>query len=257
MDFASDMNSDDIIGDEQELREYYRHDSEESDSTNSEFPDDVLGGQTEGEHGASLTSPSPPNPQRYPYPVMGWFGITNDGEYADDTYDRISYRKFKETQRPELPPMRTLPVYSEHTATESNEQPEPLPSLASLGFMPSRPEPAAPQAPANQLEPDEEGEDDEEEEPVTGQKRKQTQSRFQEPCSICLDKPDPAVYLKPCGHVFCEGCALASVRLSTRCPVCRHHVSYKGVCVLQFRVGPLSATAEDASSSGSNSQGVD
>ncbi|KAJ1943355.1 hypothetical protein EC988_006254, partial [Linderina pennispora] len=84
---------------------------------------------------------------------------------------------------------------------------------------------------------DEEGEDDDDddddEEPVTGQKRKQTQSRFQEPaekkslvtldqrqpgektralfkCSICLDKPDPAVYLKPCGHVFCEGCALAS-----------------------------------------------
>ncbi|KAI8322490.1 hypothetical protein GQ54DRAFT_297318 [Martensiomyces pterosporus] len=55
-------------------------------------------------------------------------------------------------------------------------------------------------------------------------------------CAVCLDKPDPAVFVQPCGHVFCEGCAQGAVQSTKRCPVCRHSMRAKDIRVLQFRV---------------------
>ncbi|KAJ2092324.1 Rab geranylgeranyltransferase [Coemansia sp. RSA 986] len=55
-------------------------------------------------------------------------------------------------------------------------------------------------------------------------------------CAVCLDVPDPAVFIHPCGHVFCEGCAQGAVQTTRRCPVCRHHMRQKDIHVLQFRI---------------------
>ncbi|KAJ2847912.1 Rab geranylgeranyltransferase, partial [Coemansia erecta] len=55
-------------------------------------------------------------------------------------------------------------------------------------------------------------------------------------CAVCLDIPDPAVFIHPCGHVFCEGCAQGAAQTTRRCPVCRHHMRPRDIRVLQFRI---------------------
>ncbi|KAJ1901987.1 hypothetical protein LPJ66_000383 [Kickxella alabastrina] len=58
-------------------------------------------------------------------------------------------------------------------------------------------------------------------------------------CAVCLDTPDPAVFVDPCGHVFCEGCAQGAVQSTRKCPVCRHAMRAKDIRVLQFRVATI------------------
>ncbi|KAJ1787697.1 hypothetical protein LPJ59_005681, partial [Coemansia sp. RSA 2399] len=55
-------------------------------------------------------------------------------------------------------------------------------------------------------------------------------------CAVCLDIPDPAVFIHPCGHIFCEGCAQGAAQTTRRCPVCRHHMRPRDIRVLQFRI---------------------
>ncbi|KAJ2721976.1 hypothetical protein GGI07_003626 [Coemansia sp. Benny D115] len=58
-------------------------------------------------------------------------------------------------------------------------------------------------------------------------------------CAVCLDMPDPAVFVHPCGHVFCEGCAQGAAQSTKKCPVCRHTMRSKDIRVLQFRIAPI------------------
>ncbi|KAJ2548958.1 hypothetical protein EV175_004628 [Coemansia sp. RSA 1933] len=58
-------------------------------------------------------------------------------------------------------------------------------------------------------------------------------------CAVCLDLPDPAVFIHPCGHVFCEGCAQGAAQTTMRCPVCRHHMRPRDIRVLQFRIAKI------------------
>ncbi|KAJ2772166.1 hypothetical protein IWQ57_001882 [Coemansia nantahalensis] len=58
-------------------------------------------------------------------------------------------------------------------------------------------------------------------------------------CAVCLDRPDPAVFMQACGHVFCEGCAQCAVQSTMRCPVCRHGIHMRDIRVLQFRVAKV------------------
>ncbi|KAJ2908294.1 hypothetical protein GGI21_003031, partial [Coemansia aciculifera] len=69
-------------------------------------------------------------------------------------------------------------------------------------------------------------------------------TRTQFKCAVCLDTPDPAVYVHPCGHVFCEGCAQGAVQTTGKCPVCRHAMRARSIRVLQFRVAPIGRTAK-------------
>ncbi|KAJ2743866.1 hypothetical protein GGI20_003407 [Coemansia sp. BCRC 34301] len=64
-------------------------------------------------------------------------------------------------------------------------------------------------------------------------------ARTQFKCAVCLDVPDPAVYVHPCGHVFCEGCAQGAAQTTGKCPVCRHAMRSRSIRVLQFRVAPI------------------
>ncbi|KAJ2162541.1 hypothetical protein GGF46_000544 [Coemansia sp. RSA 552] len=61
-------------------------------------------------------------------------------------------------------------------------------------------------------------------------------SRILFKCAVCLDTPDPAVFVQPCGHVFCEACAQGAVQTTMRCPVCRHSMRLRDIRVLQFRL---------------------
>ncbi|KAJ1796528.1 hypothetical protein LPJ75_007223 [Coemansia sp. RSA 2598] len=58
-------------------------------------------------------------------------------------------------------------------------------------------------------------------------------------CAVCLDTPDPAVFVHPCGHVFCEACAQGAVQSTRKCPVCRHQMRARDIRVLQFRVASI------------------
>ncbi|KAJ2455488.1 hypothetical protein EV183_000820 [Coemansia sp. RSA 2336] len=58
-------------------------------------------------------------------------------------------------------------------------------------------------------------------------------------CAVCLDMPDPAVFVHPCGHVFCELCAQGAVQTTMRCPVCRHSMRMRDIRVLQFKVAKI------------------
>ncbi|KAI9482126.1 hypothetical protein LPJ78_000852 [Coemansia sp. RSA 989] len=58
-------------------------------------------------------------------------------------------------------------------------------------------------------------------------------------CAVCLDMPDPAVFVHPCGHVFCELCAQGAVQTTMRCPVCRHSMRMRDIRVLQFKVAKV------------------
>ncbi|KAJ2508707.1 hypothetical protein IWW47_000470 [Coemansia sp. RSA 2052] len=69
-------------------------------------------------------------------------------------------------------------------------------------------------------------------------------TRTQFKCAVCLDTPDPAVYVHPCGHVFCEGCAQGAVQTTGKCPVCRHAMRARSIRVLQFRVAPIGRTSK-------------
>ncbi|KAJ2657958.1 hypothetical protein IW148_004916 [Coemansia sp. RSA 1199] len=64
-------------------------------------------------------------------------------------------------------------------------------------------------------------------------------SRILFKCAVCLDMPDPAVFVHPCGHVFCEVCAQGAVQTTMRCPVCRHSMRLRDIRVLQFRVAKV------------------
>ncbi|KAJ1966164.1 hypothetical protein GGI12_000255 [Dipsacomyces acuminosporus] len=67
----------------------------------------------------------------------------------------------------------------------------------------------------------------------------QARGHLQFKCAVCLDQPDPAVFVQPCGHVFCEGCAQGAVQTTKRCPVCRHALRVKDIRILQFRVAKV------------------
>ncbi|KAJ1994075.1 hypothetical protein GGI25_000888 [Coemansia spiralis] len=71
-------------------------------------------------------------------------------------------------------------------------------------------------------------------------------SRVMFKCAVCLDLPDPAVFIHPCGHVFCEGCAQGAVQTTRRCPVCRHNMRTNDIRVLQFRVAKIGRTDDKA-----------
>ncbi|KAJ2845406.1 hypothetical protein J3B02_004690, partial [Coemansia erecta] len=58
-------------------------------------------------------------------------------------------------------------------------------------------------------------------------------------CAVCLDLPDPAVFVHPCGHVFCEACAQGAVQSTRKCPVCRHQMRARDIRVLQFRIANI------------------
>ncbi|KAJ2340974.1 hypothetical protein GGF43_006280 [Coemansia sp. RSA 2618] len=64
-------------------------------------------------------------------------------------------------------------------------------------------------------------------------------SRILFKCAVCLDMPDPAVFVHPCGHVFCEVCAQGAIQTTMRCPVCRHSMRVNNIRVLQFRVAKV------------------
>ncbi|KAJ1893360.1 hypothetical protein GGI09_008647 [Coemansia sp. S100] len=64
-------------------------------------------------------------------------------------------------------------------------------------------------------------------------------TRTQFKCAVCLETPDPAVFVHPCGHVFCEGCAQGAVQTTGKCPVCRHAMRARNIRVLQFRIAPI------------------
>ncbi|KAJ1735743.1 hypothetical protein LPJ61_000395 [Coemansia biformis] len=64
-------------------------------------------------------------------------------------------------------------------------------------------------------------------------------SRILFKCAVCLDMPDPAVFVQPCGHVFCEACAQGAVQTTMRCPVCRHSMRMRDIRILQFRVAKI------------------
>ncbi|KAJ2601328.1 hypothetical protein GGF40_001523 [Coemansia sp. RSA 1286] len=66
-----------------------------------------------------------------------------------------------------------------------------------------------------------------------------TRSRIMFKCAVCLDTPDPAVFVHPCGHVFCEACAQGAVQSTRKCPVCRHQMRARDIRVLQFRVAGI------------------
>ncbi|KAJ2798845.1 hypothetical protein H4S07_005592 [Coemansia furcata] len=67
-------------------------------------------------------------------------------------------------------------------------------------------------------------------------------TRTQFKCAVCLETPDPAVFVHPCGHVFCEGCAQGAVQTTGKCPVCRHAMRARSIRVLQFRIAPIGRT---------------
>jgi len=53
------------------------------------------------------------------------------------------------------------------------------------------------------------------------------------PCPICMDTiAKGACAVTPCGHVFCNACILAWVRMHERCPMCRQPVCVSSVHVL-------------------------
>ncbi|KAJ2712555.1 E3 ubiquitin-protein ligase rnf4 [Coemansia spiralis] len=66
-----------------------------------------------------------------------------------------------------------------------------------------------------------------------------SRSRILFKCAVCLDRPDPAVFVQACGHVFCEACAQGAVQSTMRCPVCRHSIHMRDIRVLQFRVAKV------------------
>ncbi|KAJ2500554.1 hypothetical protein GGH96_002597 [Coemansia sp. RSA 1972] len=66
-----------------------------------------------------------------------------------------------------------------------------------------------------------------------------SKSRILFKCAVCLDMPDPAVFVHPCGHVFCEVCAQGAVQTTMRCPVCRHSMRLRDIRVLQFRIAKV------------------
>ncbi|KAJ1814994.1 hypothetical protein LPJ60_005866 [Coemansia sp. RSA 2675] len=68
-------------------------------------------------------------------------------------------------------------------------------------------------------------------------------TRTQFKCAVCLEAPDPAVFVHPCGHVFCEGCAQGAVQTTGKCPVCRHAMRTRNIRVLQFRIAPIGRTS--------------
>ena len=50
-------------------------------------------------------------------------------------------------------------------------------------------------------------------------------------CIICMDEMHQPVAL-PCGHVFCQGCMLGTIRANKRCcPTCRAALSPRGMCM--------------------------
>ncbi|KAJ2878308.1 hypothetical protein H4R27_005872 [Coemansia aciculifera] len=69
-------------------------------------------------------------------------------------------------------------------------------------------------------------------------------TRTQFKCAVCLETPDPAVFVHPCGHVFCEGCAQGAVQTTGKCPVCRHAMRARNIRVLQFRIAPIGRTSK-------------
>ncbi|KAJ1848870.1 hypothetical protein IWW55_003729 [Coemansia sp. RSA 2706] len=75
--------------------------------------------------------------------------------------------------------------------------------------------------------------------PEPDPKAKSGRSRILFKCAVCLDMPDPAVFVHPCGHVFCEVCAQGAVQTTMRCPVCRHSIRLRDIRVLQFRVAKV------------------
>lgn len=68
-------------------------------------------------------------------------------------------------------------------------------------------------------------------------KRQHGRVRFR--CAVCLDRPDPAVFTQPCGHVFCERCLQNAIQRTKKCPVCRQDMRPRNIKALQFRINTI------------------